>query len=103
MPVIFTLAKHAFDFGHVDAWIFLEQLQAAFCNIHATELRAIGKKFLAENSLVEQPFVKNPDLKVGQLVKEGGAEVTAFIRFEVGEGIEVEKVDCADEVAAALK
>jgi hypothetical protein len=49
VPVIFTLAKHAFDFGHVDAWIFLEQLQAAFCNIHATELRALGKKFLAEN------------------------------------------------------
>lgn len=61
------------------------------------------KKFLAENSLVDQAFVKNPELKVGQLVKDAGAEVVSFVRFEVGEGIEVEKVDFADEVAAALK
>lgn len=46
------------------------------------------KKFLKENSLVEQPFVKNPDLTVGKLVKEAGAEVVSFARFEVGEGIE---------------
>lgn len=60
------------------------------------------KKFLKENSLTEQPFVKNPDLSVGQLIKEGGAELIGFIRYEVGEGIEVEKVDFADEVAAQL-
>jgi elongation factor Ts len=47
------------------------------------------KKFLAENSLVEQAFVKDPDTTVGKLVKAAGASVTAFIRFEVGEGIEV--------------
>ena len=61
------------------------------------------KKFLAENSLVEQAFVKDPDTTVGKLVKAAGASVTAFIRFEVGEGIEVQKVDFADEVAAQLK
>ncbi|MEH6652153.1 MAG: translation elongation factor Ts [Motiliproteus sp.] len=61
------------------------------------------KKFLSENSLVDQPFVKNPEVKVGQLVKDAGADVVSFVRFEVGEGIEVEKVDFADEVAAALK
>ncbi|OMH39160.1 translation elongation factor Ts [Motiliproteus sp. MSK22-1] len=61
------------------------------------------KKFLAENSLVEQDFVKNPEIKIGKLVKDAGAEVASFVRFEVGEGIEVEKVDFADEVAAALK
>jgi elongation factor Ts len=60
------------------------------------------KKFLAENSLVEQPFVKDPDVTVGKLVSAAGAEVDSFIRFEVGEGIEVEKVDFADEVAAQL-
>ncbi len=60
------------------------------------------KKFLAENSLVEQAFVKNPETTVGQLVKAGGAEVIGFVRFEVGEGIEVEKVDFAAEVAAQL-
>ena len=60
------------------------------------------KKFLAENSLVEQAFVKDPDVTVGKLVSAAGAEVASFIRFEVGEGIEVEKVDFADEVAAQL-
>ncbi|MEP3348959.1 MAG: translation elongation factor Ts [Marinomonas sp.] len=61
------------------------------------------KKFLAENSLTEQPFVKNPEVKVGQLVKDAGATVSSFIRLEVGEGIEVAEVDFAAEVAAQLK
>jgi elongation factor Ts len=61
------------------------------------------KKFLAENSLVEQAFVKDPDVTVGKLVSGAGATVASFVRFEVGEGIEVEKVDFADEVAAQLK
>lgn len=61
------------------------------------------KKFLSENSLLEQAFVKDPDVTVGKLVSNAGAEVVSFVRFEVGEGIEVEKVDFADEVAAQLK
>ena len=61
------------------------------------------KKFLKENSLVEQPFVKNPDVTVGKLAKDAGAEVIGFVRMEVGEGIEVEEVDFAAEVAAQLK
>ena len=60
------------------------------------------KKFLAENSLIEQTFVKDPDVTVGKLVSSAGAEVVSFVRFEVGEGIEVEKVDFAEEVAAQL-
>ncbi|TBW56682.1 elongation factor Ts [Marinobacter halodurans] len=58
-------------------------------------------KFLKENSLVEQPFVKNPDQTVKALLKEQGAELVGFIRLEVGEGIEKEEVDFAAEVAAA--
>ena len=61
------------------------------------------RKYLAENSLTEQPFVKNPDTTVGKLVMAAGAAVVAFSRFEVGEGIEIDKVDFADEVAAQLK
>lgn len=61
------------------------------------------KKFLAENSLIEQAFVKDPDVTVGKLVSAAGAEVVSFVRFEVGEGIEVEEVDFAAEVAAQLK
>ena len=60
------------------------------------------RKFLAENSLTEQAFVKDPDPTVGKLVSTAGATVLSFTRFEVGEGIDVEKVDFAAEVAAQL-
>ncbi|GLS27992.1 translation elongation factor Ts [Marinibactrum halimedae] len=60
------------------------------------------KKFLKENSLVEQPFVKNPELTVGKLAKDAGGDVVGFTRFEVGEGIEKEEVDFAAEVAAQV-
>ena len=59
------------------------------------------KKFLAENSLTEQAFVKNPELTVGQLAKNAGATVVNMVRFEVGEGIAKDVVDFAAEVAAA--
>lgn len=61
------------------------------------------KKFLKENSLVEQPFVKNPEVTIAKLAKDDGAEVINFVRFEVGEGIEKEEVDFAAEVAAQVK
>lgn len=60
-------------------------------------------KFLKEGSLVDQPFVKDPDTTVGKLVAAGGAEIVGFVRFEVGEGIEKEEVDFAAEVAAQVK
>ncbi|EWH03452.1 translation elongation factor Ts [Halomonas sp. BC04] len=56
------------------------------------------KKYLAENSLTEQPFVKDPNQSVAEFVKAAGGEVLGFIRFEVGEGIEKEEVDFAKEV-----
>ena len=60
------------------------------------------RKYLSENSLTEQAFVKDPDTTVGKLVEAAGATIVGFTRFEVGEGIEVEKVDFAAEVAAQL-
>ncbi len=57
------------------------------------------KKFMAEVTLLNQSFVVNPDLTVGAAAKEVGAEITGFVRLEVGEGIEVEKEDFAAEVA----
>jgi len=60
-------------------------------------------KFLKEGSLVDQPFVKDPDTTVGKLVAAGGAEIVGFVRFEVGEGIEKEEVDFAAEVAAQVQ
>ncbi|MCE9664140.1 translation elongation factor Ts [Halomonas sp. M5N1S17] len=56
------------------------------------------KKYLAENSLTEQPFVKDPNQSVAEFAKAAGGEVLGFIRFEVGEGIEKEEVDFAKEV-----
>lgn len=60
-------------------------------------------KFLKEISLLGQPFVKNPDQSVGDLLKQHGATVTAFVRFEVGEGIEKETQNFADEVMAQVQ
>lgn len=56
------------------------------------------KKYLAENSLVNQPFVKDPNVSVAEYAKSAGGEVVSFVRFEVGEGIEKEGVDFAKEV-----
>ncbi len=58
------------------------------------------KKFLKEVTLLGQPFVKNPDITVEKLVKDAGAKVIGFTRFEVGEGIEKKSVNFAEEVAA---
>ena len=55
-------------------------------------------KFLGEITLVGQPFVKDPDQTVGALLKSKGAVVARFTRLEVGEGIEKEESNFADEV-----
>ncbi len=60
-------------------------------------------KFLKEASLIDQPFVKNPEVTVGKLAKDAGASVTSFVRLEVGEGIEKAVVDFAAEVAAQVQ
>ncbi|MFA9421092.1 MAG: translation elongation factor Ts [Gammaproteobacteria bacterium] len=60
------------------------------------------KKFLAEVTLVEQPFVKDPEQTVGKLLAGAGASISGFIRYEVGEGIEKKVEDFAAEVAAQL-
>ncbi len=60
------------------------------------------RKFLQEISLVEQPFVKDGDIKVGDLLKKAGAKVTSFVRYEVGEGIDKDDDDFAEEVRKQL-
>jgi elongation factor Ts len=59
-------------------------------------------KFLAEVTLLGQPFVKDPDQKVSKLLADAGASVTGFVRYEVGEGIEKKVEDFAAEVASQL-
>jgi elongation factor Ts len=60
------------------------------------------KKFLAEITLMEQPFVKDPDQSVGKLLSSTNASVSGFVRYEVGEGIEKKVEDFAAEVASQL-
>jgi len=59
-------------------------------------------KFLAEVTLLGQPFVKDPEQKVGKLLAGAGASVSGFVRYEVGEGIEKKVEDFAAEVASQL-
>ena len=61
------------------------------------------KKFVAESTLLNQAFVVNPDLTVGQAAEEAGVEITGFVRLEVGEGIEKKSEDFAAEVAKAAQ
>lgn len=61
------------------------------------------EKFLGEVSLVGQPFVKDPATKVSQYLKAEGMNVNSFTRFEVGEGIEKQEDNFADEVMAQVR
>ena len=61
------------------------------------------KKFLSEVSLTEQDFVKDPGLKIKSLLDKNKAEVIQFKRFEVGEGMEIEKTDFAAEVMSQIE
>lgn len=58
------------------------------------------RKYLAEITLLGQPFVKDPDISVEKLLARSGAKVVRFVRFEVGEGIEKKQEDFAAEVRA---
>lgn len=67
------------------------------------------KKFLAENCLLDQSFVKNPDLKMSEHLAQtskkvgGTVQIKRFARYELGEGIEKKSTDFAAEVAAQMK
>ena len=61
------------------------------------------RKYLGEITLVGQPFVKDPDLTVGQLLESKGASIAAFVRYEVGEGIEKKSENFAEEVMAQAR
>lgn len=60
-------------------------------------------KFLNEVSLLGQAFVKDPNIKVGSLLRNHQAEVKQFIRYMVGEGLEKKQVNFADEVMAQVR
>ena len=61
------------------------------------------RKFLSEVSLTEQDFVKDPSITINEILTNNNASIVGFTRFEVGEGIEVEKVDFASEVMSQIE
>lgn len=61
------------------------------------------KKYLKEVTLLGQPYIKDPDQSVGQLLSNVNGSVAAFARFEVGEGIEKVQENFADEVMAQVR
>jgi len=85
--------------------IFSEQAEASGKPAEIIEKMVTGRiaKFLKEITLVGQPFVKDPDISVGKLLKDAGASVSAFVRYEVGEGIEKKEDNFVEEVMAQVK
>ncbi len=85
--------------------IFSEQAAESGKPPEIVEKMIVGRvaKFLKEITLVGQPFVKDPDQTVGKLLKDAGATVSSFVRFEVGEGIEKKEDNFVEEVMAQVK
>ena len=85
--------------------ILTEQAQESGKPAEIIEKMIAGRiaKFLKEITLVGQPFVKDPDVSVGKLLKDAGATVTSYVRFEVGEGIEKKQENFADEVMKQIE
>ena len=61
------------------------------------------QKYYKENCLVDQEFVKDPDQSITKLLKANNAEIRAYARFQLGEGIEKKQENFADEVQSFLK
>jgi len=61
------------------------------------------QKFYSEICLVDQAFVKNPDIKISQLLKENNANINTYARFEKGEGLEKREENFAEEVMKQIK
>jgi len=85
--------------------ILMEQARQEGKPEEIVEKMVVGrlKKFFAEITLLGQPFVKDPDVTVEKLLKQNQAEVTEFLRFEVGEGIEKAKDNFVEEVMSQVR
>ncbi len=71
-------------------------------NIRAKIVEGRVNKIMAERCLLEQPFVKDPNQTIAQLI-EGKLEIKAFTRYELGEGLEKRQDNFAEEVMAQVK
>ncbi len=103
-PMVVKSADVAPEVVAKEREIFVSQALESGKPPEIAEKMVVGrvKKYLAEVSLLDQPFVKDGNVKVGDLVRSANVEVLGFLRYEVGEGVEVEEQDFAAEVAAQL-
>lgn len=85
--------------------IFSEQAAESGKPPEIVEKMVTGRvaKFLREITLVGQPFVKDPDVTIGQMLQKADATVTRFVRYELGEGIEKKEENFAEEVMQQIK
>ena len=104
-PLVVESSQIPADVVAKEREIYTSQAQESGKSADIIEKMVAGRvrKYLAEVSLLEQPFVKDPATKVRQLIADKGNECRRFIRFEVGEGLDVAAEDFAAEVAAQIK
>jgi len=104
-PMVVSGADVAPEIVEKEREIFTAQAQDSGkpAEIIAKMVEGRVRKFLAEISLLEQPFVKDPNVRVGQLLSQKNARCSGFVRYEVGEGIDKVETDFAAEVAAQVR
>jgi elongation factor Ts len=92
------------EFVEKEKGILIAQAQDSGKPVEIIEKMIQGRlnKFLAEVTLLGQPFVKDQDQTVGHLLSNADSSITRFVRYEVGEGIEKKVEDFAAEVASQL-
>ena len=103
-PIVLSPEDLDKEFVEKEREIFRSQVENTDKPKEILEKMVEGKlnKQLADISLLKQPFVKDPSKKIETFLSESNSEIKSFVRLEVGEGIEVEKKDFAEEVQSQL-
>ena len=104
-PLVLSPEQLGEDYIQKEREIFKSQVEKENKPPEILEKMIEGKlnKQLSDVSLLKQPFVKDPSIKIENYLSQAGAEIESFVRLEVGEGIEVEKKDFAEEVKSQLE
>ena len=104
-PIVLSPEDLDKEFIEKEREIFRSQVENTDKPKEILEKMVEGKlnKQLADISLLKQPFVKDPSKKIETFLSESNSEIKSFVRLEVGEGIEIEKKDFAEEVQSQLE
>jgi elongation factor Ts len=104
-PLVLSPEHLGEDYIQKEREIFKSQVEQENKPPEILEKMIEGKlnKQLSDVSLLKQPFVKDPSITIENYLSQADAEIESFVRLEVGEGIEVEKKDFAEEVKSQLE